>query len=767
MNTPIFHLDLETYSPLDLKKVGAFKYAAHPEARILVMSIARGDAPPLAWSELYPNPDALMLLAEAVATGAEIWAHNAQFEFAMFQAMGERTFRCVPDPAQWRCTMALCRLAAIPGSLEDAGAFLAIDLPKDTEGGRLIDRFCSPRKPTKADPRPVIRPEDDPGNFYHFVEYCRRDVMAERQIHQRIKLINQETPGQAIYLADLRMNERGIPVNLTALANAAAMITDYSAGLVPRFRKQVESPGEFVELPVTTQRKAPKRVSLEEGFNPGQREMMVAFLRERGFTGGDLQATTVERWLEEPLASQLTPAAREALHTYSLVTSAAVKKIPAMLERAGADGYVRGALLIFGAERTHRWTGKGIQPQNFARPTIKFTELAYEAICAGWSWQDIELVFGDLYQVLASCIRHFIQPHPDPLTGEPAEVLQADYSAIEARVAPWLCNEEETLQLFRQNAPVYERMASLIFGKPVEEVTKEERFVGKQAVLGCSYNMGRPKFRATCANYGYAPSPEMVEGYKLRHHAFTTAAMRKTEREIARRFEKKGLPVPDKCRTAGYLAERTCADNGWPNLNPTTFEEWQHFAYDELADRAVTAWRAANPKIVSMWRELDVAAKCAINASGAFFDAGKIRFMFLEKEMLGFACLGMRLPSGHYLIYPNASVVPNESKGWGTQIRFWGVLPNSGGQWGWCYTYGGKLLENATQAAAGDVMREGVLAAERAGYQPFMLVHDEILCTRAPGQTHEELCRLLCTMPAWAAGLPLAAEGSTIPFYKK
>jgi DNA polymerase len=77
------------------------------------------------------------------------------------------------------------------------------------------------------------------------------------------------------------------------------------------------------------------------------------------------------------------------------------------------------------------------------------------------------------------------------------------------------------------------------------------------------------------------------------------------------------------------------------------------------------------------------------------------------------------------------------------------------------------LLENATQAAAGDVMREGMLAAEAEGYEPFMLVHDEMLATKQPGQTHERLCELLCTMPAWAKGLPLAAEGSTIPFYKK
>jgi DNA polymerase len=136
-------------------------------------------------------------------------------------------------------------------------------------------------------------------------------------------------------------------------------------------------------------------------------------------------------------------------------------------------------------------------------------------------------------------------------------------------------------------------------------------------------------------------------------------------------------------------------------------------------------------------------------------------------KIANFMALCICLPSGHLIIYPKVEIVTHSAKFWTSQIRFWGVMPNTGGKWGWCYTYGGKLLENATQATAGDIMREGMLAAEKAGYQPFMLVHDEILCCQLHGQTHEELCKLLCTMTSWADGLPLAAEGATIPHYKK
>jgi len=758
MTTDIYHLDYETYSPEDIKDVGAFKYAAHPKAEILIMAIAKNDEPALTWDAVNGGDDALMLLDEATHACAEIWAHNAQFEFAVSKHKAKNSFGKAPALEQWRCTAALCRLAAIPSSLADAGEFLEIDMPKDADGKRLIQKFCCPRKPTKGDSRTRILPHEEPEDFQRFIDYCVRDVEAERQVHRKLKRMNQGYPGWASYHADLRMNDRGIPLNIEALKHAKHLIDSYTEALIPKFRSQVAS-NALITMPVTSQRKAPKDVSLEDGFNPSQGEMMKAWMKERGFTGDDLQADTVEAWLASPLVDQLTPQAATALRTYSLIGSAAVKKIPAMLKMAEADGYVRGALMIYGAERTHRWTGKGIQPQNYARPVIEFSDLAYQCICAGASIEELESLFGDLFPVVVSCIRNFIQPHGGQM------VLQADYSAIEARIAPWLVNEEKTLNAFRRNEPIYENMAGLIFSKKSTAVTKDERFIGKQAILGCSYNMGRPKFRATCESYGFTPPAEMIEAYKPRHKAFVAKAIAATRRTIERNFAAKNREVPEKYQTQEFLESKTMKDYGWATLNPQTEAEWATFTYDDLADRAVSKWREENPKIVASWRQLDDAAKAAINAPETLHTVGKLQLASLT--IANFKALCIKLPSGHYLVYPKAEVVKNETKGWGTQIRFWGVVPNSGGTWGWCYTYGGKLLENCTQATAGDVMREGMLAAEAEGYKPFMLVHDEMLALQEPGQTHERLCELLCTMPAWADGLPLAAEGSTIPHYKK
>jgi len=725
MSTDIYHLDFETYSEADLLSVGAFKYAEHPSTEILIMAISKNDEAPVVWAKWESDEHiggcrAGYLLREAIDSGAQIYAHNAQFEHAICINLLKKTFGIDPPTIdQWRCTAAMCRLAAIPSSLAKSGDFLSIDTPKDKEGMRLIKKFSCPRLPTKLDKRTRVMPADDLEDFQLFIDYCARDVIAEHQVyHKLIKDFPLQDWSLSSFRADLRMNTQGIPVNLPALRHANTLMIEFLASMVPLFRSQVAQTG-FITLPITKQRKAPKDVDTTDGFNPTQGEMFKIWLKWENYTGTDLTADTVEDWLTNP--RQLTERGQTALKTYNLIASAAVKKIPAMLDMACDDGYVRGALVVFGAERTHRWTGKGIQPQNFARPRIKFTELAYNMICRGCSIAEIESVCGPFFDVLVSVIRHFIQPHE-------GDCLQADYSSIEARVAPWLVGEQKTLDLFEAGEPIYEIMAQKIFGGKVEDITTDQRFIGKQAVLGCTYQMGPPKFRGTCEKYGFVPPTEMVEDYK-------------------------------------GIDQGMDSEDFWQRSTKNVpYGMWLDKTFDNLAKRAVHAWREANPMIVSAWKDIDTAAKRSINLPGTTHTVGKLKFCF--KEVAGFNALLIMLPSGHKLVYPHAKVVPCAD--WGNEIQFWGVIPNTGGKWGWCSTYGGKLFENCTQATAGDIMRYGMSCAEDAGYPAFLLVHDEILTLHTdPDQTHEKLCDLLCTLAPWMKGLPLAAEGGTLPFYKK
>ena len=817
--TDIYHLDFETYSGADIKSFGGYRYAADESTEILIMAIAKNDEEPLVWSVQNLTIPAVMMLRQAVLSGAEIYAHNAQFEAAICKYLLKKTFNIDPPKlTQWRCTAAMARRAAIPSSLAGAGEFLNIEKAKDKSGAALIRKFSIPKKATKKDPRTRIFPDDDPADFANFVAYCKQDVEAERQIHKKLKAFELKDAVLESFQFDLEMNDRGVPVNVDALQRVDKLINEYTDRLT----------NQFIEI---------------TGFKPSQYDECLEYFRARGYPFDNLVSDNVEvvlengasgweqrfvewgrfqemlahvaplgcpldskvkrkRWLKDN-AKQIPPKftvkemqpvnmdeqAFQALRIRSNVSHAAVKKVPTMLGAVCPDGFVRGSLMWSGAERTHRWAGRIIQPQNFKRST-KSSMQAYKMFCEGMDIDTTEMLFGDFLEVVAHCIRHFIHWNG-------GELLQADFSSVEARGAPWLCGGHKKLAMFKRGEPIYETMAAKIFGCPVQQVIDEDdagdsekRFIGKQAELGCTYNMGRPKFRGTCELYKYKPSSEMVEAFKPRFFRMMKKAellcqnpepwgefeikfpsfqwMQPRNLVKNRNFVKRGFTVwayrPDGTRRAV---------KDWKNATP---QEWVDLTFDDLADRAVTTWREDNPEIVEAWKTLDKAAKDAIRHPGKVFK-GSEKITFGVSNAPGFRALIMKLPSGHTLIYPKAKLVwkgepPREgeqidwSDGYNTEIQFWGKIPGKS-TWGWCKTYGGKLLENATQGICGDFMANGAVEASRHNYHAFMLVHDELIGPCYEGQTHETLCKLLCTLPSWAAGMPLDADGATIPFYKK
>jgi DNA polymerase len=264
--------------------------------------------------------------------------------------------------------------------------------------------------------------------------------------------------------------------------------------------------------------------------------------------------------------------------------------------------------------------------------------------------------------------------------------LDADYSAIEARITCWLAGQEDALQEYRDGVDRYVSMASQIYGIPRERVNKHpQRFVGKSAILGCGFGMGAPKFRVTVKKQG--------------------------------RYE---LP-------------------------------------DGLEFTAVQGWRAKHKKVVAFWYDMERAAKNAILRKGQRFAVGRF-IQFLVKDVEGMPFLLMRLPSGRKLSYPKPRLC-------GDRIAFFGNT--IGTNWGDISTWGGSLVENAVQAVAADIMAHGSHNAERAGYEVATLIHDQCLTFHKEGQTPERLIELLTDLPSWGAGLPIAAEGGIVPFYRK
>lgn len=196
-------------------------------------------------------------------------------------------------------------------------------------------------------------------------------------------------------------------------------------------------------------------------------------------------------------------------------------------------------------------------------------------------------------------------------------------------------------------------------------------------------------------------------------------------------------------------------------------ETCEKFGYKDmpagLEDRAVDAFRAKHQKVKSYWYLVDAAAKRAIAERGTVVTVRNVKFLCRDREGMPF--LHIQLPSGRQLSYPRPRVRPSRKFQNATEIVFFGHI--MGTKWGDVPTYGGKLVENITQAVAADVMACGAANCERAGYQIATLIHDQALAYHREGQTPEEFVRLLTTLPKWAANLPIAAEGALVSFYKK
>lgn len=472
----MIHLDYETYSPLDLTETGVFRYAEDPEAEILMCAVASETEGPFLlvnpkWESVRASdPRARELVVRAVcgticATALpEVWAHNAQFEFAISNALLRRDFGiAAPGISQWRCTALLCRRAGFPAKLEKACEMLGLPQQKDARGKALIRKFSMPD--SKTGKRTL--PTDDPEGFREFGEYCLQDVRAEMALHKALKAFAPTGDLLRAFTWDLQVNARGFKVDVPALRNAQEIIESIEA----------ESGAEFLKM---------------TGVAHTQREKARQWFIAHGLDLPDMQAAT----LGAVDLGKVPVEAGNALSLYSTMQFAAVKKVRTMLNCVCADGRVRGGLQFHGAS-TGRWSGRLVQPQNFAKPKKhhrKYTEGFFASLQMGFDRTALETLYGDCYGLISSSIRHFVA----------GPLFDADYSAIEARIWAWLAGQENLLEEFRGEGKFYEWIASMMFGVPKDSIGEEsyERQGGKVGGLGCGYQMGAKSLKAFAATIG-------------------------------------------------------------------------------------------------------------------------------------------------------------------------------------------------------------------------------------------------------------------------
>lgn len=639
-------IDIETFSSIPLAKAGVYKYAEAEDFEILLFgySVDGGDVQvvDLANGEEFPKEILAALTDETVTK----WAFNAMFERVCLS----RQIGIQLSPNSWRCSMIWAATLGLPLSLKDVGAVLRLDRQKLEEGKDLIRYFCVPCKATKSNGgRTRNLSPDAPERWELFKTYNKRDVETEMEIQARLKKFPVPESEWENYVIDQEINDRGILVDTTFVAQAIRCDERSKAVCLERAR------------------------NLTGLANPNSPLQLMDWLRGKGVSAESLAKNEVTKILKTAVGD-----VREVLELRQRLAKTSVKKYMAMQAVTGADQRARGVFQFYGANRTGRFAGRLIQLQNL--PQNHLTQLKeVRALVKNGDFDLLDMLYDSTSDVLSQLIRTSFVPRPG------CRFVVADYSAIEARVLAWLAGERWVLDVFQKNGDIYCETASRMFHCKVEKhgENAELRQKGKQAVLSCGYG-----------------------------------------------------------GSVGALVAMGAVESGMK---------------EEELQPLVDLWRASNPHIVQFWWDVDRAVKTCVKRH-------------IEIETHGVCCtyksgvLFIRLPSGRELAYAKPRI--GENRFGGESVTYEGLGMTK--KWERIETFGGKLVENITQATARDLLVFAMKQLRNRGFDIVMHVHDEIVLEVPHGVSSvEEICAIMAENPTWAKGLPLKADGYACEFYRK
>lgn len=454
-------IDLETFSSVPIAKAGAQKYIESHDFEILLFaySVDGSDVSCIDFlqGEILPN-----WLIDALTSPDYIkHAYNAAFEWG---CLSRYLGRQLP-PEQWRCTMFHGLYAGYTAGLDATGR--ALGLPEDKRklntGKALIRYFCVPCAPTKANGGRIRNmPHHAPERWQLFKEYCRQDVVTEMEIEKRLSSIIIPDFVQKEWERDLIINSRGVAVDMELVEGALNIDKTVHDRLV----------AEAMEL---------------SGLNnPNSVAQLSLWLESQtGENVSDLRKDTVAKMLAK---KDNSPKVQRMLEIRQELGKTSTKKYDAIEAAVCKDGRVRGLLQFYGANRTGRWAGRLVQVQNLPRTYTNPLELARELV-KNRNIEALRFIYGSISDTLSQLIRTAFIAAPGNV------LIDADFSAIEARVISWLAGEEWRLEVFRTHGKIYEASASQMFGVPIELIKKGNpeyslRQKGKVAELALGYQGG-------------------------------------------------------------------------------------------------------------------------------------------------------------------------------------------------------------------------------------------------------------------------------------
>jgi DNA polymerase len=452
------------------------------------MAFAIDDGPVEIWTPNEPFP-----LKHVWGSGVQVMAHNAAFEFAIWQGiMTPRYGWPVLNLEQTYCTMAMAYALALPGSLENAAGAVGLLVGKDTQGRRLMLQMSSPRR---VEEDGTLVWWDDEERKQRLYAYCRQDIEVERHLEKRLPPLSPKE--RSLWVLDQIINMRGVKLDIPAVEAAILLVESEKKRLNGKLKEitsgQVSTCNQVAEL--------------------------LKWINQQGETMESLAKDEVVTALSQ---KNLPPELVEALGCRQEVSKSSTAKLTAMIKGASPDGRVRGIFQYHGAS-TGRWAGRRLQPQNFPRGTLSpqdvdfvLTFIAKEQDPAPF----LDMMFGSVMQTLSSCLRGFIIPR------EGFDLMAADFSAIEARALAWLAGQEDILEIFKGHGKIYEHAAAGIYNCAISAVTKDQRQIGKVATLALGYQGGVGAFQTMAKAYGLVLEDTKAEQIKT--------AWRKANTDIVR-----------------------------------------------------------------------------------------------------------------------------------------------------------------------------------------------------------------------------------------
>jgi DNA polymerase len=442
------------------------------------------------------------------------------------------------------------------------------------------------------------------------------------------------------------------------------------------------------------------------------------------------------------------------------------------LKRAGTDDRVRGAF-IYHSAGTGRWQSTGVNFANMPRPRRIFDDakpdlaVLFDTIRTE-NPQALRMLYGDELgkplHLLSDVIRGFIWSAPGH------ELVQADYSGIEGAVAAWLAGEEwKVAALFEiiedpKLPDLYRRTAAGIMNMTTDVITKKHplrQSVGKTSELALGFGGGVSAFHGMATLYG-------VDLDSI-HDPVWAAASPETRTKAVDRYER--------CLKTLDAKTDALSRNAW------------------IACEIIKlGWRKQNSKIAAGWHICESAIREAVKNPGVKQPALKSAYLVSN----GF--LWCRLPSGRCLAYgaprlraqvwacskdADGEWLPPEvmPRDIAEKLALEGSVKIEGDtspsatvvsvdsktkRWKRHALYGGLAFQNQVQAIARDLLANGMLKAEAAGYPIIAHVYDEMICEVPNG--YGDLAafeKLICDLPEWAAGMPLSAGGWRGKRYRK